>query len=240
MAYSSHYCSDIIYYNTIDCKTYIENLVYTSIEVHPTQIAILIKFGLQLIVSTNSSENFTPDIIDVCKIVHIVGLKTSTDFKILGKYIFRKCSDILNELAISEIEQILDYLSSRKKGFSKQQLFSDQYSAFADMPYCYDLHDFPRLIYLSDYMGLLYNGIEAKIKGTSLILQLARQPDNLSGLLENNVLVTVLVRVLREDWKKNLMISTNIIYFFFCLSTFSFFHSIILKYRIGSLCIQVH
>ena len=51
--------------------------------------------------------------------------------------------------------------------------------------------------------------------------------------------LSALSRVLREDWRKSLDLSTNIIYIFFCFSTYSNFHSVIVQYKIGSLCMDV-
>ena len=48
-----------------------------------------------------------------------------------------------------------------------------------------------------------------------------------------------LSRVLREDWKKSTELTTNIVYVFFCFSSFSQFHSIIIHYKIGAMCMQV-
>jgi len=39
-------------------------------------------------------------------------------------------------------------------------------------------------------------------------------------------------RVFRDDWKKSIELSTNIVYIFFCLSTFSQFHAIIAHYKV--------
>lgn len=51
--------------------------------------------------------------------------------------------------------------------------------------------------------------------------------------------MSALSRVLREDWRKSLDLSTNIIYTFFCFSTYTHFHSVIVQYKIGSLCMDV-
>lgn len=48
-----------------------------------------------------------------------------------------------------------------------------------------------------------------------------------------------MARVLREDWKKSTELTTNIVYIFFCFSSFSQFHSIIIHYKIGAMCVQV-
>lgn len=52
-------------------------------------------------------------------------------------------------------------------------------------------------------------------------------------------LLSALSRVLREEWKRSIELSTNIVYTFFCFSTYVEFHSVIVQYKIGSLCMDV-
>ncbi|XP_039762835.1 kinesin-associated protein 3 [Pararge aegeria] len=92
---------------------------------------------------------------------------------------------------------------------------------------------------VDDYVELLYDDIPEKIKGSALILQLARNPDNLIELARNEALLSALSRVLREEWKRSIELSTNIVYTFFCFSTYIEFHSVIIQYKIGSLCMDV-
>ncbi|XP_023955234.2 kinesin-associated protein 3 [Bicyclus anynana] len=93
--------------------------------------------------------------------------------------------------------------------------------------------------HVDDYVELLYDDIPEKIKGSALILQLARNPDNLIELARNEALLSALSRVLREEWKRSIELSTNIVYTFFCFSTYIEFHSVIIQYKIGSLCMDV-
>ncbi|XP_050360655.1 kinesin-associated protein 3 [Nymphalis io] len=95
------------------------------------------------------------------------------------------------------------------------------------------------LNHIDDYVELLYDDIPEKIKGSALILQLARNPDNLIELARNEALLSALSRVLREEWKRSIELSTNIVYTFFCFSTYIEFHSVIIQYKIGSLCMDV-
>ncbi|XP_045458974.1 kinesin-associated protein 3 [Melitaea cinxia] len=95
------------------------------------------------------------------------------------------------------------------------------------------------LNHIDDYVELLYDDIPEKIKGSALILQLARNPDNLIELAKNEALLSALSRVLREEWKRSIELSTNIVYTFFCFSTYVEFHSVIIQYKIGSLCMDV-
>jgi len=48
-----------------------------------------------------------------------------------------------------------------------------------------------------------------------------------------------LARVLREDWKESTDLATNIIYIFFCFSSFSDFHQIIIHFKIGTLTMNI-
>ena len=59
-----------------------------------------------------------------------------------------------------------------------------------------------------------------------------------SALFSDPVL-GALSRVLREDWRKSTELTTNIVYVFFCFSSFSQFHSIIIHQKIGAMCMQV-
>ncbi|XP_003391582.2 PREDICTED: kinesin-associated protein 3-like [Amphimedon queenslandica] len=95
------------------------------------------------------------------------------------------------------------------------------------------------LVDLSDYLELLYEDIPEKVQGTGMILQLARNPDNLLELGSNESLFLALTRVLRDDWRKSIELSSNIIYIFFCFSTFSDFHGVLIHHKVGSLCMAV-
>lgn len=77
---------------------------------------------------------------------------------------------------------------------------------------------------MDEYIELLYEELSDKIKGSSLILKLAKNGDNLLELTGNETLVCALARVLREDGKKSLELATNIVFVFACFSNYSQFH----------------
>lgn len=119
-------------------------------------------------------------------------------------------------------------------------------------------------------MEMLYEDMPDKVRGASLILQLARNPDYLEELCQNGkfclshciydcmcvcflsmhvsrrladsefmilsteTVLGALARVLREDWKKSLDLSYNIVYIFFCFSVFSNFHTVISHFKVSS------
>ncbi|VDL93669.1 unnamed protein product [Schistocephalus solidus] len=92
---------------------------------------------------------------------------------------------------------------------------------------------------IDDYLELLYEDTKDKLRASALILQLARNPDNLEELYQNEILVGALARVLREDWKKSTDLTTNLIYVFFCFSSFTNFHGAILHFKIGALTMTI-
>jgi hypothetical protein len=72
---------------------------------------------------------------------------------------------------------------------------------------------------LDSYLEMLYEeSLDDKIKGTLLILQLARNSSNLEALVQHDNVFSVLTRVLKDDGQKSLDLSLNIIYVFFCFS----------------------
>jgi hypothetical protein len=86
---------------------------------------------------------------------------------------------------------------------------------------------------------LLYEKAEEKVRGTALILQLSRNPDNLEELSQNEVMLGALARVLREEWSQSIELATNIVYIFFCFSSFTDFHGILQQHKIGATCMTI-
>ncbi|TNN74769.1 Kinesin-associated protein 3 [Liparis tanakae] len=93
--------------------------------------------------------------------------------------------------------------------------------------------------HIDEYVELLYEDIQEKIRGAALIFQLARNPDNLEELIQNETVLGALARVLREDWKQSVDLATTIIYVFFCFSSFSQFHGLVTHFKIGALCMNI-
>ena len=52
-------------------------------------------------------------------------------------------------------------------------------------------------------------------------------------------MLSALARILREEWKTSTELTTNIVYTFFCFSSFSEFHQVISHHKVGALCLQI-
>ena len=135
------------------------------------------------------------------------------------------------------------YLQNRKEAPTGSENYGGKKKALSDKlenPNIDDINETANINDLDDYADMLYeDDIKAKIRGSALILQLARNPDNLEELFQNESVLNCLSRVLKEDWQRNVEVSTNIIYTFFCFSSFSQFHPLVAHYKIGNLTVQV-
>eukprot|EP00292_Cryptomonas_paramecium_P004280 CAMPEP_0113720002 /NCGR_PEP_ID=MMETSP0038_2-20120614/36189_1 /TAXON_ID=2898 /ORGANISM="Cryptomonas paramecium" /LENGTH=669 /DNA_ID=CAMNT_0000648559 /DNA_START=27 /DNA_END=2033 /DNA_ORIENTATION=+ /assembly_acc=CAM_ASM_000170 len=93
---------------------------------------------------------------------------------------------------------------------------------------------------LETYLEMLYEeAMEDKIKGTFMILQLVRDPDNLEILAANEQFLGALTRIFREEARKSMDLVINIVYIFFAFSNFSSFHEVITTYKVGDMVLKV-
>uniref|UniRef100_A0A672Q3P8 Kinesin-associated protein 3-like n=1 Tax=Sinocyclocheilus grahami TaxID=75366 RepID=A0A672Q3P8_SINGR len=171
------------------------------------------------------------------KIIRLKSLNSNTDIASLARKVVEECR-LISPSRLPEVEQLLFYLQNRKKSAEKKekkQIKPRDLTPFEGM----ELDEEANINSIDDYIELLYEDIPEKIRGATLILHLARNPDNLEELLQNETALGALARVLREDWKQSVDLATTIIYVFFCFSSFSQFHGLITHYKIGVLCMSI-
>lgn len=137
------------------------------------------------------------------KIIELPGLNSRTDCNTLAKEVLMQC-DLIHPSRLVEVEQTIYYLKKRKltqnvssKGkyiilfikalsFIFEYIYVDVDSSGKSTPNegrC--VEDTANINSLNDYIELLYEGVPDKIKASNLILQLAREPDNLDSLSKN-------------------------------------------------------
>lgn len=190
---------------------------------------------------------------DCQRIIRLKSLNAKTDPAVLAREVVEKC-DLIHKSQLSDIEQIIYYLKNRKNVESPATATGQRTASrpsggvvggaggvgggASGKASAQDAEK-ATIRNIDEYIELLYEDLPEKIKGSRLILQLARDPDNLGELEKNEAVLSALSRVLREDWRRSLDLSTNIIYIFFCFSTYTNFHSVIVNYKIGSLCMDV-
>ncbi|XP_043798075.1 kinesin-associated protein 3 isoform X2 [Apis laboriosa] len=219
-----------------------------TLDVHPTEKALVVNYDVEALILGELGDPMLGDRKECQKIIRLKSLNADTNVSLLAKEVIEKCS-LIHESKLREVEQLIYYLQNRKKSDSCTiyiDFILDNDNTQPSRPtssnsISTDNGEIERAVIsnVDNYIELLYEEIPGKIKGSSLILQLARVPDNLHELTKNESLLSALARVLREDWRRSIELSTNIIYIFFCFSTYSQFHNIVLEYRIGSLCMDI-
>ncbi|TMW57386.1 hypothetical protein Poli38472_003311 [Pythium oligandrum] len=93
---------------------------------------------------------------------------------------------------------------------------------------------------LDTYMEKLYDeDVESKLEGANMILQLAEYAGNIEMLVQNEALMSLLSRVLNDDYKKNYDFSLTLMRIFWCFSNFLQLHPILANYRIGAVTLKI-
>ncbi|KAJ1074880.1 hypothetical protein K5549_020604, partial [Capra hircus] len=196
-----------------------------NIDVHPSEKALIVQYEVEATILGEMGDPMLGERKECQKIIRLKSLNANTDITSLARKVVEECKLIhpskLNEQKPPQYcnaAVLLEY-------FLPLPLFQiDEVANINDM---------------DEYIELLYEDIPDKVRGSALILQLARNPDNLEELLLNDTALGALARVLREDWKQSVELATNIIYIFFCFSSFSQFHGLITHYKIGALCMNI-
>uniref|UniRef100_A0A671VHV4 Kinesin-associated protein 3b n=1 Tax=Sparus aurata TaxID=8175 RepID=A0A671VHV4_SPAAU len=181
-----------------------------SLDVHPTEKALVVHYEVEASILGEGGGHMLGERKEGQKIIRVKSLSPSTDVGALAKKVVEECK-LIPSSRLPQVEQLLYYLQNRKSSPVEGKISNS-------LQMC-----------LCSFLSL----------GSALILQLARNPDNLEELLHNEAALGALARVLREDWKQSVELATIIIYIFFCFSSFSQFHGVVSHYKIGALCMSV-
>ncbi|KAK9720460.1 hypothetical protein QE152_g22020 [Popillia japonica] len=201
-----------------------------TLDVHPSLNALVLNYELEVQILGDNENVLFGEKTNMKKIIELPMLNTRTDCNALAKEVLAQC-DLLHPSRLVEVEQTIYYLKKRKMTHTPKENDTSKSPNNTD--------DVANINCLNEYVELLYEGLSDKVKASHLILILARDPENLESLSRNETFLSALARVLREDWKKSIVLSTNLIFIFFCFSTYSTFHHVILHYKIGSLCMDI-
>ncbi|KAI7809138.1 kinesin-associated protein 3 [Triplophysa rosa] len=211
-----------------------------DIDVHPTEKALVLHYELEASILGETGDPMHKGRKECQKIIRLRSLNAGTDIPSLARKVVEECK-LIHASKLAEVEHLLLYLQGRKKPSSKLEkkekkpVQPKELMPFEGM----EIDEEANINKIDAYMELLYEGFPEKIRGSTLILQLARNPDNLEELLHNETAFGALARVLREDWKQSVELASTIVYIFFCFSSFSQFHTLITHYKIGALCMTI-
>lgn len=210
-----------------DAKYVQRNVRKCTLDVHPTEKALVVNYEVEAVVVADGDDTVLEQSRECQKTIRLKSLNESTDIVALAREVVSKC-DLIPPSRTLEVEQLLTYLQSRKEPRRSSARCTHKADA-----------ETASITNTESYVEMLYEDTVDKVRGSALVLQLARNPENLGELCLNDTLLCALARVLREDGRKNLELATNIVYVFFCFSTFSQFHPVITEYKIGSVCMDL-
>uniref|UniRef100_A0A3Q3EFE7 Kinesin-associated protein 3a n=1 Tax=Labrus bergylta TaxID=56723 RepID=A0A3Q3EFE7_9LABR len=202
-----------------------------TVDVHPTERALVVQYEVEATVLGELGDLMVGERKECQKIIRLKSLNAHTDTSSLARKVVAECR-LIHPSKLSEVEQLLFYLQKRRESNDEQEKTRIKPRDFT--PYAgVELDEVASINSIDEYVELLYEDVQEKIRGATLIFQLARNPDNLEELMQNEPVLGALARVLREDWKQSVDLATTITYIFFCFSSFSQFHSLVTHYKIG-------
>ncbi|KAL3046963.1 hypothetical protein OYC64_021232 [Pagothenia borchgrevinki] len=208
-----------------------------TLDVHPTERALIVQYEVEATVLGELGIPMVGERKECQKIIRLKSLNAHTDTSSLARKVVEECR-LIHSSKLLEVEQLLFYLQNRKQSNDNQE--KKHISSRELKPYTgVELDEEASINSIDEYVERLYEDIQEKIRGATLIFQLARNPDNLEELIQNEAAIGALARVLREDWKQSVDLATTIIYVFFCFSSFSQFHGLVTHFKIGALCMNI-
>ncbi|NXK45692.1 KIFA3 protein, partial [Chauna torquata] len=210
-----------------------------NIDVHPSEKALIVHYEVEATILGEMGDPMLGERKECQKIIRLKSLNANTDIASLARKVVEECK-LIHPSKLGEVEQLLYYLQNRRDASAGKEKKEKSNKPKDPPPFeGMEIDEVANINDMDEYIELLYEDIPDKVRGSALILQLARNPDNLEELLINETALGALARVLRKYWKQTVELATNIIYIFFCFSSFSQFHGIITHYKIGALCMNI-
>uniref|UniRef100_A0A915PQC9 Kinesin-associated protein 3 n=1 Tax=Setaria digitata TaxID=48799 RepID=A0A915PQC9_9BILA len=216
--------------NSYCLKKQVKNIKFDA---HNSNAAVIIKYELEVPLDNLEGLTLASSSKHYKKIIQLKELNERVDVSALARHIIKVCP-VIPESRILELEQILHYLQKRHSRSGKDDAsllptenLDDTATSRASMNN------------IEEYIEMLYDEVPEKTEATAFFLQLSKIHRNLQKLIENEVLMGALVRVLRDDWKKSFELATNIVTIFYNLSLYTNFHPFLAHHKIGSLTMQI-
>uniref|UniRef100_A0A915N931 Uncharacterized protein n=1 Tax=Meloidogyne javanica TaxID=6303 RepID=A0A915N931_MELJA len=177
-----------------------------ELSVHQVEPAIVVRYIDERVNDNNSNQ---------LKIIQLKGLSERSNPNAVARFVQDQCQPLIPIDRLSELEQLISSIIWR--GRSSEIKVSSYGSA-----------DIEKLD-----VKLLYDEGESKNRGISLLLQLVCEtsPSNLPKIVENEPLMGALVRVMKEDARRNFDLAIQVGQLFHRLSQFSPFLPVLSRWK---------
>ncbi|KAF8572290.1 hypothetical protein P879_02735 [Paragonimus westermani] len=165
-----------------------------SIDVHPTEKALVVHYETEATILGELGNPMVGDRKESQKIIRVKNLNENTDIPELARKIVDNCK-LISDGKLSQVEHLLRYLLRRKDAEKHEVKSSVIWEKLAD-PGAFDSTETEEVAHLTDldeYLELLYEDIPEKLRASALVLQLARNPDNLEELYQNGALTMTII-----------------------------------------------
>ncbi|KAJ3062382.1 Kinesin-associated protein 3 [Podochytrium sp. JEL0797] len=223
-------------------------ITYISTDVHPSESAIIVNYYLQLIAVNDNGKQTAGERKAMQKSIK-VKVSEDSDVTAIAREIIEKYPKLIPAIKMRDLEAGLSHLQQRGpevRSKSRNQMEPEMNPVGMNASNMLDAYirdmekeDNSSLDMVEQYIEGLYEEMPDKIASTRSILSLAKNPQNLDVLMENDSLISAISRVLREDNKKSMELVTNIIYIFFCFSNYPQYHPFITANKVGDMCLRI-
>ncbi|CAI5776534.1 kinesin-associated protein 3 [Podarcis lilfordi] len=174
-----------------------------NIDVHPSEKALIVHYEVEATILGEMGDPMLGERKECQKIIRLKSLNANTDISSLARKVVEECK-LIHPSKLAEVEQLLYYLQNRRDTSSAKEKKEKSNKPKDPPPFeGMEIDEVANINDMDEYIELLYEDIPDKVRGSALILQLARNPDNLEELLLNETALGALARVLREDWKQS-------------------------------------
>ncbi|XP_023557713.1 kinesin-associated protein 3 [Octodon degus] len=182
-----------------------------NIDVHPSEKALIVQYEVEATILGEMGDPMLGERKECQKIIRLKGLNANTDITSLARKVVEECK-LIHPSKLNEVEQLLYYLQNRRDSLSGKEKKEKSNKPKDPPPFeGTEIDEVANINDMDEYLELLYEDIPDKVRGSALILQLARNPDNLEELLLNVALYLLLN--LAEDTRTELkMRNKNIVH----------------------------
>ncbi|KAI1236515.1 hypothetical protein IHE44_0014765 [Lamprotornis superbus] len=173
-----------------------------NIDVHPSEKALIVHYEVEATILGELGDPMLGERKECQKIIRLKSLNANTDIGSLARKVVEECK-LIHPSKLAEVEQLLYYLQNRRDSSAGKEKKEKTSKPKDPSPFeGTEIDEVANINDMDEYIELLYEDIPDKVRGSALILQLARNPDNLEELLINDPENQTLKKDYEKTYKK--------------------------------------